>query len=98
MLRREVRERREFIFRKKKEQNQRALQERRDFIRDAVKNERPLPQDMRKDAKKMTDNSYWGDQVDTVDDEYRWAGCQDPKIVITTSRDPSSSLKRFAKV
>lgn len=32
------------------------------------------------------------------DDEYRWAGVEDPKIVITTSRDPSSKLKQFAKV
>lgn len=31
------------------------------------------------------------------DDEYRWAGVEDPKIVITTSRDPSSRLKMFAK-
>lgn len=33
-----------------------------------------------------------------VDDEYRWAGVEDPKIMITTSRDPSSKLKQFAKV
>lgn len=33
-----------------------------------------------------------------IDDEYRWAGVQDPKLVLTTSRDPSSKLKKFAKV
>ena len=32
-----------------------------------------------------------------MDDEYRWAGVEDPKIVVTTSRDPSSKLKQFAK-
>ena len=32
------------------------------------------------------------------DDEYRWAGVTDPKIVITTAHDPSSRLKMFAKV
>lgn len=32
------------------------------------------------------------------DDEYRWAGVEDPKVMITTSRDPSSRLKMFAKV
>ena len=31
------------------------------------------------------------------DDEYRWAGVSDPKIRVTTSRDPSSRLKQFAK-
>uniref|UniRef100_A0A183C1B1 Elongin-C n=1 Tax=Globodera pallida TaxID=36090 RepID=A0A183C1B1_GLOPA len=39
----------------------------------------------------------WGGQVDAMDDEYRWAGCDDPNIVVTTSRDPSSRLKVFAK-
>ena len=32
------------------------------------------------------------------DDEYAWAGVQDPKVMITTSHDPSSRLKQFAKV
>ena len=31
------------------------------------------------------------------DDEYRWAGVENPKIVITTSYDPSSKLKIFSK-
>ena len=32
-----------------------------------------------------------------IDDEYRWAGVEDPKIMITTSHDPSSRLKMFVK-
>ena len=32
------------------------------------------------------------------DDEYVWAGVEDPKVVITTSHNPSSRLKQFAKV
>jgi U3 small nucleolar ribonucleoprotein protein IMP4 len=32
-----------------------------------------------------------------VDDEYAYAGMHDPKILITTSRDPSSRLQQFAK-
>jgi hypothetical protein len=32
-----------------------------------------------------------------VDDEYALAGTRDPKICITTSRDPSSRLKQFTK-
>lgn len=31
------------------------------------------------------------------DDEYRYAGVEDPKIMITTSRDPSVRLKMFVK-
>lgn len=33
-----------------------------------------------------------------MDDEYKWAGVEDPKLMVTTSRDPSSRLKMFAKV
>ena len=33
-----------------------------------------------------------------MDDEYAWCGVEDPKIVVTTSHNPSSRLKQFAKV
>ena len=36
--------------------------------------------------------------TDHIDDEYRWAGVEDPKLMITTSHNPSSKLKQFAKV
>ena len=35
--------------------------------------------------------------INSQDDEYRWAGVEDPKVMITTSRDPSARLKKFAK-
>lgn len=36
-------------------------------------------------------------QKKSIDDEYAQAGVRDPKICVTTSRDPSSRLKQFAK-
>lgn len=33
-----------------------------------------------------------------MDDEYATAGVKDPKILLTTARDPSSRLAQFAKV
>lgn len=33
-----------------------------------------------------------------IDDEYAQAGIEDPRVLITTSRDPSSKLQQFAKV
>lgn len=33
-----------------------------------------------------------------IDDEYSNAGIEDPRVLITTSRDPSSKLAQFAKV
>lgn len=35
--------------------------------------------------------------ANSQDDEYRYAGCEDPKIMITTSHDPSARLKMFVK-
>ena len=58
---------------------------------------------MRKEAIDIEKTLAWegegGDGLTThMDDEYKWAGVEDPKIMITTSRDPSSRLKMFAKV
>ena len=33
-----------------------------------------------------------------IDDEYSQAGIDDPRVLITTSRDPSSKLAQFSKV
>jgi hypothetical protein len=38
------------------------------------------------------------DPITHIDNEYSRAGIMDPKIVITTSRDPSSKLLQYAKV
>ncbi|XP_061672348.1 U3 small nucleolar ribonucleoprotein protein IMP4 isoform X1 [Syngnathoides biaculeatus] len=61
-----------------------------------------LPTDVRKDAlhlQKLLE--YDDDGAEGVgshmDDEYKWAGVEDPKVMVTTSRDPSSRLKMFAK-
>uniref|UniRef100_A0A8C5TQS0 Uncharacterized protein n=1 Tax=Malurus cyaneus samueli TaxID=2593467 RepID=A0A8C5TQS0_9PASS len=40
------------------------------------------------------DPKWGGDQ----DDEYKWAGLEPPKVMVTTSRDPSARLRLFAKV
>lgn len=45
---------------------------------------------------------YWSPYYVTepsthIDSEYARAGITDPKIVVTTSRDPSSKLLQFAK-
>ena len=34
----------------------------------------------------------------SIDDEYSNAGLENPKILLTTSRDPSSRLTQFLKV
>jgi hypothetical protein len=38
------------------------------------------------------------DEADQMDDEYYNLGMREPRILITTSRDPSSRLLQFSKV
>ena len=42
--------------------------------------------------------SSTGLDASSRDDEYRWAGVEDPKIMVTTSLDPTGNLKQFSKV
>ncbi|PVD24095.1 hypothetical protein C0Q70_14565 [Pomacea canaliculata] len=102
MLRRQTRLRREYVYRKSVEERERAIQEKKEKIKRALDDNTPIPTSLRKDAVELNRSLAWdddgGEGVTThEDDEYRWAGVEDPKIVVTTSRDPSSKLKQFAK-
>ncbi|VDN01270.1 unnamed protein product [Thelazia callipaeda] len=97
MNRRESRLRLEYIFRKSLEEKQHLIDEKRRMVKKYVDENKRIPTHLRKDAIMLQQDSEWGGEVSTVDDEYRHAGIADPKIVITTSRDPSAKLKVFLK-
>lgn len=61
-----------------------------------------IPKHLRADSVRLAqaaeyDHGLKEIQTSSVDDEYSRAGISDPKILITTSRDPSSRLLQFAK-
>ncbi|EFB25164.1 hypothetical protein PANDA_021420, partial [Ailuropoda melanoleuca] len=61
-----------------------------------------IPAELRREALALQGSLEFDDAggegvTNHMDDEYRWAGVEDPKVMITTSRDPSSRLKMFAK-
>lgn len=100
--RRQARLRREYLYRKSLEGTEKAQYEQKRIIREALAAGRALPTEVRA--------SYDGlrqqiDAEDTrtehvrthVDDEYGDAGLLEPRVCVTTSRDPSSRLKQFAK-
>lgn len=63
---------------------------------------KPIPNELRPDEQKLRKKIEAEDDNTAVprthvDDEYAHAGERDPKILITTSRDPSSRLTQFAK-
>ncbi|XP_075251453.1 U3 small nucleolar ribonucleoprotein IMP4-like [Convolutriloba macropyga] len=102
MLRRQIRERKEYLYRKAQEEKQRATEVRKQKVRSALETNAPLPTDLKKDAlsiQKLLDTDTPGiDPLEThEDDEYRWAGVEDPNVYITTGHDASSKLKEFAK-
>lgn len=57
---------------------------------------------LKNSALKINENMAWDDEgaegiISQEDDEYQWAGIDDPCVLITTSREPSSNLKQFSK-
>ncbi|XP_013394125.1 U3 small nucleolar ribonucleoprotein protein IMP4 [Lingula anatina] len=102
MLRRQARQRREYIYKKSIEERERTIAEKKQRLKRSLDENNVIPTDLRKDALDLQKTLDWEDEggegVTThIDDEYRWAGVEDPKLMITTSRDPSSRLKQFAK-
>ncbi|XP_053680026.1 U3 small nucleolar ribonucleoprotein protein IMP4 isoform X2 [Anopheles nili] len=101
MLRRQARLRREYLYRKAVESKHKIIQEKKERIKRSLEEHIPIHGDLKKDALDLQEKLKWTDEgantADSKDDEYRYAGCEDPKIMITTSRDPSSRLKQFVK-
>ncbi|KAK3101303.1 hypothetical protein FSP39_002538 [Pinctada imbricata] len=101
-LRRQARLRREYIYRKSIEDRERTILEKKQRLKSALDSNSLIPTDLRKDAIDLQKTLEWeGEGAEGIqshiDDEYKWAGTEDPKIMVTTSRDPSSKLKQFAK-
>ncbi|NXD32038.1 IMP4 protein, partial [Spelaeornis formosus] len=101
-LRRQARERREYLQRRAQEQQQQRQRQRRESLRRALDENRLLPTELRREALALQkelefDFEAPGAPGDSQDDEYRWAGLEPPKVMVTTSRDPSSRLRLFAK-
>ncbi|XP_050597029.1 U3 small nucleolar ribonucleoprotein protein IMP4 [Bombus affinis] len=113
MLRRQARLRREYLYRKSVQDKLKSIQEKKEKLKRSLEQNIPIHPDLRKDALNIQKQLAWEDAGPEMavaigtemggavgsheDDEYRWAGVEDPKIVITTSRDPSSRLKMFVK-
>lgn len=64
---------------------------------------KPIPTELRNEEAALRQEIELEDDVTAeqhthIDDEYARAGERDPKILLTTSRDPSSRLTQFVKV
>ncbi|KAF3790761.1 U3 small nucleolar ribonucleoprotein [Nymphaea thermarum] len=102
MLRRNIRLRREYLYRKSLEGKERLLYEKKRKIKEALEEGKPLPTELRNEEAALRQEIDLEDEQTAVprshiDDEYANAAERDPKILLTTSRDPSSRLVQFVK-
>lgn len=104
MLRRTARERREYVNKRLLQLQEAKLAERRRTLNKSLNENKFLDKDVATDKQLQKDFKYDASRLEQetgedqeIDDEYYNIGTRDPKILITTSRDPSSRLQQFAK-
>ncbi|MES1902031.1 MAG: snoRNA-binding rRNA-processing protein imp4, partial [Paramarteilia canceri] len=101
-LKRDIRKRKEYVYRKSIEIQNEAIAKKKKLIKEAIETGQDLPSEVRDDAIELAKQMQFDDDAadganDHLDDEYRLAGIEDPKIVVTTSSKPSRALKQFSK-
>ncbi|CAM9155894.1 unnamed protein product [Heterosigma akashiwo] len=101
-VRRNVRLRKEYLYRKSLEGKEREIYEKKRAIKEALREGKPLPTELIGEESKYRkdldlDDDKHEKPLSHIDDEYATAGVRDPKVCVTTSRDASSRLKQFAK-
>jgi len=84
------------------EGKERAAYEHKVQVKEAIAEGKALPTELQGQDQKLREQLDFDDtategQKTHLDDEYARAGIDDPKILITTSRSPSSRLTQFAK-
>ena len=84
MLKREIRERREYLYRKHKEEEESKIRDRKDRLKRALAENKPIPTELKEDALKLQEAIEYDDEgaihFSSVDDEYKYAGVEDPKV------------------
>jgi len=102
MIRRNTRLRKEYLFRRSLIGKQKDSYEKRRKLKEALQEGKPIPTEIRaialslqKELDYEDDNTFKA--PNNIDDEYATAGIELPKIMITTSRDPSPKLTQFSK-
>jgi len=96
--RREVRLRKEFLFKKQQATQEVLRDDKKRKLRHALDEGTSIPTEIVAEARELQhelENDL--EATKAVDDEYALIGLREPKVCVTTSRDPSSRLKQFAK-
>ncbi|KAL1874809.1 snoRNA-binding rRNA-processing protein imp4 [Diaporthe australafricana] len=103
MIRRQNRQRRDYLYRRALLLRDAEISEKRAKLRESLATGKPLDRSIANDEQLRKDFQYdearpeHKDQLD-LDDEYAaLSGIVDPRVLVTTSRSPSSRLAAFSK-
>ncbi|KAK4138836.1 Brix-domain-containing protein [Trichocladium antarcticum] len=104
MIRKQARQRRDYLYRRAVLLRDAEVAEKRAQLRSALASGKPLNAEIANDKQLRKDYDYDAsrdlaedDSLD-IDDEYsELSGVVDPRVLVTTSRDPSSRLMSFSK-
>lgn len=101
-LRRQIRLKKEFLYKKLIDHQEASKETKKRKLQDAIDGNKPIPTEIAAEARGLYHDIEM--EVDPeegnksiIDDEYANIGTYEPKVCVTTSRDPSSKLKQFAK-
>lgn len=102
MLRKNIRLRKEYLYSKAQEHEDKTKAEKKRKIKEAFETGTRIPNELRVEEEQLRKEIELEDEntafpVSLVDNEYAFAGSKDPSILLTTSRKPSSRLMQFLK-
>lgn len=105
MIRRQARQRRDYLYRRALTLRDAEIAQKRSQLKRSLASGKPLDPKIANDKELRRDYKYDESRADRTaeeeleyDDEYSFlSGIVDPRILVTTSRDPSSRLGAFAK-
>lgn len=105
LQRKQIRQRRDYLYRRAVTLRDAEIAEKRSKLRASLASGKPLDPAIANDKKLREDYKYDESKADRtvneeldLDDEYaQLSGIVDPRVLVTTSRDPSTRLSAFAK-
>jgi U3 small nucleolar ribonucleoprotein protein IMP4 len=102
MIKKNIRQRKEYLFKKNEEIKKKLIYEKKMKLKAAIENEKPIPSELKKDSEGLLKELEYEDDntilpYSVMDDEYATNKFAEPKILLTTSRTPSQRLMQFLK-
>ena len=102
MFKRDIRQRKEYLFKKKEEIKNKQIYSKKQKLKTIIENNQPIPSDLKGEADFLLKSMQYDDintalPLNIADDEYFSNSNFSSKILITTSRTPTQRLTQFLK-